>query len=48
MHVNLMCFKNSFALELISMYELTYCPWFIVVATAATKGVTKSTRLGED
>ena len=27
------------------MYELAYCPWFIVVATAATKGL--STRLGE-
>ena len=41
------CFKNGFALELISMYELAYCPWFIVVATAATKGL-MSARLSED
>ena len=45
MHINLTCFKNGFVLELISMYELAYCPWFIVVATAATKGL--PTRLGE-
>ena len=43
--MNLMCFKNGFVLELISLYELAYCPWFIVVAAAATKGL--STGLGE-
>lgn len=26
-----MCFKNGLALELISMYELGYCSWFMVV-----------------
>ena len=41
-------FKNGLALELISMYELAYCSWFIVVTTAAAKGLTLSTRLGED
>ena len=30
------------------MYELTYCSWVIVVATAATKGLTTSTRPSED
>ena len=40
--------KNGLALELISMYELAYCSWVIVVPTAATKGLTTSTRLGED
>ena len=29
------------------MYELVYCFWFIVVARAATEGLTMSTRLRE-
>ena len=41
-------FKNALASELISMYELVYCSWFIVIATAATNGLTMSTRFGED
>ena len=40
-------FKNGLASELISMYELVYCFWFIVVARAATEGLTMSTRLRE-
>ena len=43
-----MHFKNGLASDLISMYELVYCSWVIVVATVATKGLTMSTRLGED
>ena len=40
-------FKNGLASELISMYELVYCFWFIVVTRAATEGLTMSTRLGK-
>ena len=32
------CFKNAFFVQLISMYELAYCSWCIVVSTASTKG----------
>ena len=39
--------KNELALELISMYELVYCFWLIVVARVVTEGLTMSTRLGE-
>lgn len=34
-------FKNGFASELSSMYELAYYSWFIVFTTAAAKGVTE-------
>ena len=30
--------KTRFFVELISMYELAYCSWCIVVSTASTKG----------
>ena len=43
-----MHFKNGLASDLISMYKLVYCSWVIVVATVTTKGLTMSTRLGED
>ena len=46
--VYLTCFKNGLASEVISMYDLAYCSRFIVVATVATKGLTMSTRFGED
>ena len=31
-------FVNAFFVELISMYELAYCSWCIVVSAASTKG----------